>query len=62
MLLLRLKYDFNTNKDKLMCTKPEGMKNLYAPEFLLGESKIRVAQSESYIKTNINFILNKKYT
>lgn len=46
---------FNTKKTKLMCIKPEGMKKLYIPDFVLGGSKIRRVQSETYL----GYILNE---
>jgi hypothetical protein len=45
---------FNTKKTKFMSIKPDNMKNLYIPSFVLGESKIRTVYSETYL----GYILN----
>ena len=36
-----------------MCLKPEGMKKLYFPDFVLGESKICRVESEIYLGYNL---------
>jgi hypothetical protein len=47
---------FNTKKTKFMCIKPDCMKRLYVPKFVLGQSVIRTVSSETYL----GYILNNE--
>ena len=49
---------FNMKKTKFLCIRPQNMKNLYVPEFVLGQARIRVVNEETYL----GFILNESVT